>query len=320
MHESELWSLEHIRQQKEQTPSIAKPEHVVSRIESREKKQGFQYSEGQKEALMLALTLEDRAIAVQGLAGTGKTTMLRALREIAQEQDYIVRGMAPTGAASKILAKETGIVTDTVSMFQIKERQLQKDIGLTRQYAPDFTRRPELLVIDESSFLSQVQKVQLDRMAEKAGAKVVYLGDSLQLQAVQAGKPFEMAQKQGLQTAYMTEINRQKTEDLKTVIDMMVGKDQLSSGQKLTAVESLHNTKVFEHLDKAGMVQEVKEEPIKTLVHDFFKLDIQERQQTLIITAYNADRRTINDHIRYEMKARGEITDDESRQILISKG
>mgnify|MGYP000225754321 CR=1 FL=1 len=50
--------------------------------------------------------------------------------------------------------------------------------------------------------MAQRQKAQLDHMAEKAGAKVVYLGDTLQLQGVEAGKPFELAQRDGMETAY----------------------------------------------------------------------------------------------------------------------
>lgn len=70
-------------------------------------------------------------------------------------------------------------------MFQIKARQLQKDIAFAQQYAPDFERKPEVWIVDESSFLSQRQQVQLNAMAEKSGAKVVYLGDALQLQGVE---------------------------------------------------------------------------------------------------------------------------------------
>ena len=200
---SELWALDQVQAQKGQTAKIMDPAVVAARIEQAERKQGFGYSAGQKEAITKVLTSEDRYVAVQGLAGTGKTTMLRSLREMAQEQGYTVRGMAPTGAASKVLARETGIATDTVSMFQIKERQLQKDIEFAKQYASDFQRKPELWIVDEASFLSQRQKAQLDHMAEKAGAKVVYLGDTLQLQGVEAGKPFELAQKEGIETAYM---------------------------------------------------------------------------------------------------------------------
>ena len=171
---------------------------------------------------------------------------------MAQEQGYKVRGMAPTGAASKVLARETGIATDTVSMFQIKERQLQKDIAFDKQNAPDFQRKAELWIVDESSFLSQRQKVQIDHMAEKAGAKVVYLGDTLQLQGVEAGKPFELAHRNGMETAYMTEINRQKTADLKGAVDIITGRDNLREGQRLSRVVLNNNARAFEYKGADG--------------------------------------------------------------------
>ena len=60
-------------------------------------------------------------------------------------------------------------------MFQIKAHQSIKDSEAFQQSDPEFSRAPELWVIDESSFLSQRQKSQLDRLAEQAGAKVVYV-------------------------------------------------------------------------------------------------------------------------------------------------
>lgn len=321
---SELWALDQVQAQKGQTAKIMDPAVVAARIEQAERKQGFGYSAGQKEAITKVLTSEDRYVAVQGLAGTGKTTMLRSLREMAQEQGYTVRGMAPTGAASKVLARETGIATDTVSMFQIKERQLQKDIEFAKQYASDFQRKPELWIVDESSFLSQRQKAQLDHMAEKAGAKVVYLGDTLQLQGVEAGKPFELAQKEGIETAYMTEINRQKTADLKQAVDIITGRDGLQDGQRLTQVELANNARAFEFMDRAGMVREVKGDSAKVIdavVQDFLRLDRAERDRTIIITAYNEDRKAINAGVREGLKAQGELSRAEvTHDILVSKG
>ncbi|WP_459203501.1 MobF family relaxase (plasmid) [Ralstonia pseudosolanacearum] len=321
---SEMWALEQVRAQKGQTPKMMEPEAVASRIELSERRQGFQYSTGQKEAIGKVLTSEDRYVAVQGLAGSGKTTMLRSLREMAQEQGYTVRGMAPTGAASKVLARETGIAADTVSMFQIKERQLQKDIEFARQYAPDFQRKAELWIVDESSFLAQRQKAQLDYMAEKAGAKVVYLGDVLQLQSVEAGKPFELAQHNGIETAYMTEINRQKTADLKQAVDIITGRDNLQGDQRLTQVELANNGRAFAYMDKAGMVREVEGdsgETIGAVVKDVLQLDKPDRERTIVITAYNKDRIAINDGVREGLKARGELSSTEdTREILVSKG
>ena len=325
---SEMWALDQVRAQKGQTPKMMEPEAVAARIAQAEGRQGFKYSEGQKEAISKVLTTEDRYVAVQGLAGTGKTTMLKGVREMAQEQGYTVRGMAPTGAASKVLARETGIATDTVSMFQIKERQLQKDIEFAKQYAPDFQRKAEVWIVDESSFLSQRQKAQLDHMAEKAGAKVVYLGDTLQLQGVEAGKPFELAQRDGMETAYMTEINRQKTADLKQAVDIITGRDNLGEGQRLTQVELANNARAFEYMDKAGMIREIPEKSeddkgrlVAAVVQDILKLDKAERERTIVITAYNEDRRAINAGVREGLKEQGELSrSEDTREIYTSKG
>lgn len=319
---SEQWAIDQIKETRGQGGIVLGPNTVRERLEGIEQRQGFKYTEGQKEAITATLTSADRFVAVQGLAGTGKTTMLKGLRELAEEGGYTVRGMAPTGAASKVLAKETGIATETVSMFQIKERQLQKDIEFAKDYAPDFTRKKELWIVDESSFLSQRQKAQLDHMANKAGAKVVYLGDTLQLQGVEAGKPFELAQQHGLQTAYMTEISRQKTPELKAVVDAMTGRDALPEGARLTNVQLTNNGRAFEAMDKAGMVKEVKGgHVIAELVKDIVTMSAAEREQTIVITAYNKDRQEINQGVRRGLQERGALSKDEQqREVLEGKG
>jgi len=319
---SEQWALAQVWAQKGQTQTILTSATVGEQLMKLEARQSFKFTPGQKEAIHKVLTTADRYVAVEGLAGTGKTTMLEALRELAQNAGYTVRGMAPTGAGSAVLARETGIATDTVSMFQIKERQLQKDIAFAKQFAPDFQRKTELWIVDESSFLGQRQKAQLDHMAEKAGAKIAYLGDTLQLQGVEAGKPFELAQKEGMETAYMTEISRQKTADLKTAVDMITGRDRLEAGERLTAVELKHNARAFAHMDQAGMVHEIQGDGlIVAVVRDILALSGAERERTMVITAFNKDRHEINARVRAGLKDLGELSrDEQSREILISKG
>jgi conjugative relaxase-like TrwC/TraI family protein len=319
---SESWTLDQVRDTKGQEEQIMAAAAVQEKLAGIEKRQGFAYSEGQKEAITTVLASRDRFVAVQGLAGTGKTTMLKGLRELAQERGYAVRGMAPTGAASKVLIRETGIVSETVSMFQIKERQLQRDIEFAQQYSPEFRRQRELWIVDESSFLSQRQKAQLDYMANKAGAKVVYLGDALQFQAVEAGKPFEMAQRNGIQTAYMTEISRQKTPDLKEAVDIITGRHNVGADDRLTRVQLTHNARAFSYMDKAGMVSEVKGgNAIDELVKDFTTMSKAERERAIIITAYNKDRRDINQGVRETLKQRGELADNERQfEVYAQKG
>lgn len=320
---NERWALEQVRAQKGKTPGVMPQTMVYARIAKAEAAQGFTFSEGQREAISKVLTSHDRYVGVQGLAGTGKTTMLRALKDIAVEQGYVVRGMAPTGAAAKVLSRDTGMASDTVSMFMIRERQLQKEIEATGQRGGRFERQAEIWIVDESSFLPQLQKSRLDNMAEKAGAKVVYLGDVLQLQAVEAGKPFELAQRDGMDTAYMTEISRQKTEQLKKAVDIIVGRDSLKEGQRLTTVELNNNARAFAYLDKAGLVYEIpdKEKVLDAVAKDVLSLGQAERENTVVITPFNADRIGINNRIRHGLQMAGELSRDETHhEILVSKG
>lgn len=319
---SEQWSLDQVRETKGQADRILGSAAIAEKMAGIEKRQGMTFTEGQREAITTALSSHDRFVAVEGLAGTGKTTMLKGMRELAREAGYTVRGMAPTGAAAKVLANETGIAAETVSMFAIKERQLQKDIEFSQQYAPDFKRQKELWVVDESSFLSQRQKAQLDHMAIKAGAKVVYLGDTNQLQGVEAGKPFELAQKNGMETAYMTEISRQRTDDLKAVVGTITGRDRIGPGERLTNVELVHNARAFAAMDKAGMVKEIRDgDVIGSLVKDIVSMDKAERERTVVITAYNKDRQAINEGVRNGLKERGEVSrSEQEREVFEAKG
>lgn len=323
MLSSERWALEHVMAQQGKMPSVMQADELTARIDKAQAGQGFAFSEGQREAIAKVLGSRDRYVGVQGLAGTGKTSMLRVLKDIAQEQGYTVRGMAPTGAASKVLSRDTGMASDTVSMFMIKERQLQKQIMDIEQAGERFVRQPEIWIVDESSFLPQHQKAKLDQMAERAQAKVVYLGDSLQLQAVEAGKPFELSQRRGMDTAYMTEINRQKTPLLRKAVDIIVGRDQLSPGERLTTVELNNNARAFAHLDRAGLVHELpsKSVTLEAVAKDVLSLTEDERANTVVITPFNKDRIAINDLIRGGLKAEGVLHGEEtSHEILVSKG
>lgn len=320
---SEEWSVDQVRATRNQGGLMLGASAVRAKLVGIEERQGFAYTEGQRQAIETVMTSHDRFVGVQGLAGVGKTTMLKGLNELAKESGYTVRGMTPTGAASKVMTMETAIPSDTVSMFMIKERQLNRDIEFVQQNAaPDFTRQKELWIVDESSFLSQRQKAQLDNMANKAGAKVVYLGDKNQLQGVEAGKPFELAQNHGMETAHMTEISRQKTPELKAVIDTLTGRDRLQPGERLTNVELKHNSRAFAAMNAAGMVKVHEADAIiDAIVKDVTSMSKAERERSLVITPYNKFRTEINEGVRAALKANGELPANESNhRILVSEG
>ena len=63
-------------------------------------------TEGQREAVRTILLSRDRIVAVQGAAGTGKTTMLREALGLIGDRKAIL--LAPSAVAARVLADETG--------------------------------------------------------------------------------------------------------------------------------------------------------------------------------------------------------------------
>ena len=175
---------------------------------------------GQKEAVKTVLSSKDRVVGVQGYAGTGKTTMLARARQLAARSGYRTIGVAPSASAARTLASEAGIETETLQRFLARNAGVAEG-RLTRKGARDMRAafRKTVLVVDEGSLASTVQARDLLRIAAAIRIpRVVLVGDSKQLDAVDAGKPFAQLQAAGMKTAVMDEILRQKDADLKEAV------------------------------------------------------------------------------------------------------
>jgi hypothetical protein len=116
---------------------------------------------------------------VVGYAGTGKSALLGVAREAWEEAGYRVQGLALSGIAAENLESGSGIASRTVASL---EHQWAKDRELLDAR--------DVLVIDEAGMIGSRQMERLLSAAEKAGAKVVLVGDPEQLQAIEAGAAF----------------------------------------------------------------------------------------------------------------------------------
>ena len=81
-------------------------------------------SETQRRAVDQILSSRDQVTALEGVAGAGKTTSLAAIREAAEREGYIVKGLAPTSRAAQKLG-EGGIRSSTLQrhLAQSDERR-----------------------------------------------------------------------------------------------------------------------------------------------------------------------------------------------------
>lgn len=294
----EIWSIQHVQAERQGMAKVLEDHEVEAKIIDREKVQGFKYTSGQKDAIEGILTSNSRYYAVDGLAGTGKTTMLTGLNKIASEKGFILKGMSVGGVAAKNLELETGIPSTTMAMFQFKESQLQNQIANSGNQVD---RKNEIWVVDESSLTGQQNFTDILRLAKNADARVVFLGDKLQLQAINAGKPFEILQGQ-MDRAKMQDINRQKTQTLKDVVAVITAKNK--NGE----VDLSRNLEAFDQLDQQGLVHECGDHLHQAVLNKYMDKSVDDRKNTLIITPYNSDRKVINSLIRGEMKNRNELT------------
>ena len=74
----------------------------------------------QRAAVARILSNTDQVQALEGVAGSGKTTVLGAVRDAATREGYHVEGMAPTSRAAQKLG-ESGIPTTTLQRHLAKE-------------------------------------------------------------------------------------------------------------------------------------------------------------------------------------------------------
>jgi conjugative relaxase-like TrwC/TraI family protein len=128
---------------------------------------------------------------VVGRAGTGKTFALGVARHAWQLDGYQVLGTAPTGIATVCLDSEGFEHARTVDRL-LAELDQQRDPGHRPgggQDGPLLDART-VLVVDEAGMLGSRKLARLLDHAERAGAKVVLVGDDYQLAAIEAGGGF----------------------------------------------------------------------------------------------------------------------------------
>lgn len=245
-------------------------------------------SEHQRGAIDRILATRDQVVALEGVAGAGKTTSLSAVREGAEWEGYRVEGFAPTSRAAHKLA-DAGMRTSTLQRY------------LTQSDAPrDGSKR--LYVLDESSLASTKH---MHEFLQRLGPhdRVLLVGDVRQHQAVEAGRPYQQLQNAGMETVRLDEIVRQQDPALKQVVE------QLSRGEVHGAIHDLEHQ---------GRVHEIanRQERFSAMAHAYARYP----EGTLVVSPDNQSRIEINQTIHRLMQATGRAQDHEyPARVLVAR-
>lgn len=162
----------------------------------------FKLTQGQQEAaqkLEAFLTDPDHKVFIlKGFAGTGKTSLLKALAEYASEQGYVPILMAATGRAAGILADKTQREATTVHsrIYNMEDpedfEEKQKIIFSLKEET--FIKKT-LFIVDEASLISNHDtsggflqygsgRLLSDILTYIRDNKIVFVGDAAQLPPV----------------------------------------------------------------------------------------------------------------------------------------
>lgn len=238
----------------------------------------------------------ERIAAVIGRAGAGKTTMMKAARDVWEAAGYRVVGGALAGKAAEGLEKEAGIASRTLSSWELRWNQ-------DRNLLDDKT----VFVLDEAGMVSSRQLALFVEAVTTVGAKLVLVGDPEQLQPIEAGAAFRaIADRIGY--AELETIYRQHEQWMRDAsLD-------LARGKVSEAVDAYR-------AHGRMMGSELKAQAVENLIADWNR-DYDPDKTSLILAHLRRDVRMLNGMARTKLVERGIVaegfafkTEDEIRSF-----
>ncbi len=283
---------------------------------------------GQRAATRMILETSDRFTVVQGYAGVGKTTQFRAVMSavnmLPESERPRVVGLGPTHRAVGEM-RSAGVDAQTLASF-LHDTQLQQRSGET----PDFSNT--LFLLDESSMVGNTDMARAYALIAAGGGRAVASGDTDQLQAIAPGQPFRLQQtRSAADVAIMKEIVRQ-TPELREAVYSLINRDVERALSGLESVKPSqvprqegawapeHSVTEFSHSQEAKLAEAQQKAMLKgeafpdvpmtlyeAIVRDYTGRTPEAREQTLIVTHLNEDRRVLNSMIHDVREKAGEL-------------
>lgn len=246
--------------------------------------QGWSLNNEQVSVVKEILAGTDRVIGIQGFAGTGKTSSMRAVNELFDSEK--IQGLALQGVAAKNLENGSGIKSNTIHSFvgRVKEKD-QETISRIKN---------GIIIVDEAGMVNSHLMSSVFKIANRYSSKIVLAGDTSQLVPVGAGKPFHMLQERGMKTLTMKDIRRQNDPELRAVVKTFAQRKEIREA--------------VQKLDSKNLISEIrsKRNRFEDITSNFVS-EIKDGKNSLVVTSLNKDKDAMNRQIRCKLKNEGMI-------------
>lgn len=268
---------------------------------------GIVLNAGQMVAARHALSSPDRFVAVQGDAGTGKSTMVQAVSEVQQmvaaslpDTNKTVVGLASYNAMVKDLGESAKIESHTIQSFLHAYENIARYGSEDRQAEARAELADKIFIVDESSVVGTRAMHGLVTIAEKLGIeKMVFMGDRYQLAAIAQGKLFAVGQDSALDTRRMSENIRQ------------------AGNPALVEVAALAREGEFSQaFDLLGANFREDKDFVARGVEHYLSMPAADRLQTMLIVPGRALKDEVNITAQQLLRAEGALTGPE-RQVSV---
>jgi AAA domain len=239
----------------------------------------------QRKALEHVMVSRDLVMDVSGIAGAGKSLLLKQVERNAFTMGKSVAILSPTDASVKELRK-AGFQARTFQGFQLKPQGA------------------DVLVIDEASMLSVPQMRWLVNHACKNDSRVLLVGDSAQHRSVERGDALRiLEQSSSVRYVELLQTHRQKVPELKAAIeDLKAGR--LQAG--------------WEKVERYGVIKEITDgvELRERAVEQHLEA-LRAGKTSLMISPRHEGARKVAAIVRQQLKAQGAIgAEDHSVTVL----
>ena len=236
--------------------------------------------EEQKRAVHQILDSQDFAINLRGAAGTGKTATLTEMALGLRDAGREFLAVAPTRGAVEELQKVGFRDAMTISRL-LEDPKAQAAL------------HGRVLVVDEAGMVSGRQMEGLLKLAEREDARILFSGDTRQLQSVEASDALRILEQESR---------------IKSVSLMAVQRQ--TRAQYRDAIQTLRHSpeQGFEKLEKLGAVREVPYLERAQAVASAYRALTSDSGRTVLVVAGTHDEISkITDAIREDMKQHGEL-------------
>lgn len=301
-------------------------------------------TDGQRKLVMALTASKDRFVSVQGVAGTGKTTAIRAARNILSSKKAVeptrIYGVANTKSARDEMRAQGIEARTTASFLSRFTRYFHTGVLPTGEVQTDWENT--VLLFDEASFAGNADMEAAMAIADKLGVRsFVAQGDRDQLPAIPAGNVPDLISKlnHGFSVT-LSDIVRQTNPHLKEAIEHLVGvrtigkmgagytpiggprevsrrlEKAVAAWSKADAIADLNLDRANDSESRAGQLQSIAEAVAKK----WGNLSSQERHETLVVFPTHELRALFHHEVRAILRDEGQINGEgKERSVLRPK-